>query len=174
MYASPLVPIPIAYTLILYCIAVSAAVIGSISPPLLTPSADGVNNGGLIDPITAAETAIQYNIKVYAIGIGTKGEAYMPAYVLPDGSIKYDYLPVEIDEKLLQEIAGSTGGKYYRATDRQSLENIYEEIDLLEKTEIETSQTIRIKELFYPFAALAILFLFLEQTLRYTILRTFP
>ena len=135
---------------------------------------DGVNNGGLIDPITAAETAIQYNIKVYAIGIGTKGEAYMPAYVLPDGSIKYDYLPVEIDEKLLQEIAGSTGGKYYRATDRQSLENIYEEIDLLEKTEIETSQTIRIKELFYPFAALAILFLFLEQTLRYTILRTFP
>ena len=81
---------------------------------------------------------------------------------------------VEIDEPLMTKIAQETGGKYYRATDRQSLENIYEEIDLLEKTEIETSQTIHIKELFYPFAALAILFLFFEQTLRYTILRTFP
>ncbi len=135
---------------------------------------DGVNNSGLIDPLTAAETAIQYDIKVYAIGIGTQGEAYMPAYLMPDGSFEYDYLPVEIDEELLKEIASSTGGSYYRALDRQSLEDIYEEIDLLEKTAIETSQTVRVKELFYPFAALAILFLFIEQGLKFTLLRTFP
>lgn len=135
---------------------------------------DGVNNSGLIDPITAAETAIQYNVKVYAIGIGTQGEAYMPAYLLPDGSFEYDYMPVEIDEELLKEIASSTGGKYYRATDRKSLEAIYAEIDALEKTEIESSQTIRVKELFYPFAGLAILFLFMEQLLRFSLFRKFP
>lgn len=135
---------------------------------------DGVNNSGLIDPIMAVETAIQYDIKIYSIGIGTKGEAYMPAYLLPDGSFEYDYLPVEIDEDLLKEISNSTGGNYFRATDRESLEHIYAEIDLLEKTEIETSQTVRIKELFYPFAALALLFLFIEQALKFTLLRTFP
>ncbi len=134
---------------------------------------DGVNNAGLIDPITAAEAAVQYDVKVYTIGIGTKGEAYMPAYLLPDGTMKYEYLPVEIDEALLIEIAKSTGGKYYRATDKKSLENIYSEIDELEKTEIESSQTVKVKELFYIFAALAILFLFLEQFLKYTVLKTF-
>lgn len=135
---------------------------------------DGVNNSGLIDPITAAEAAIQYDVKIYSIGIGTQGEAYMPAYLNEDGSFEYDYLPVEIDEELLKEISSSTGGAYYRATDRQSLEEIYAEIDQLEKTEIETSQTVRIKELFYPFAALALLFLFIEQGLKFSILRTFP
>ena len=134
---------------------------------------DGVNNSGLIDPRTAAEAAVQYNVKVYTIGIGTKGEAYMPAYLNPDGSMVYDYLPVEIDESLLSEIANTTGGKYYRATDKKSLENIYAEIDALEKTEIESSQTVNVKELFYIFAAIAILLLFVEQFLRYTALKTF-
>jgi Ca-activated chloride channel family protein len=134
---------------------------------------DGVNNAGLLDPRTAAEAAIQYEVKVYTIGIGTKGEAYMPAYILPDGSVKYDYMPVEIDEALLTEIAETTGGKYYRATDKKSLENIYSEIDLLEKTEIESSQTVNVKELFYIFAALALCLLFIEQSLKYSVLKTF-
>jgi Ca-activated chloride channel family protein len=134
---------------------------------------DGVNNAGLIDPRTAAEAAIQYDVKVYTIGIGTKGEAYMPAYLLPNGTVKYDYLPVEIDEDLLTEIAQTTGGKYYRATDKKSLGNIYAEIDQLEKTEIESSQTVNVKELFYIFAAIAMLLLFTEQVLKYTLLRTF-
>lgn len=134
---------------------------------------DGVNNSGLVDPRTAAEAAVQYNVKVYTIGIGTKGQAYMPAYLNPDGSVAYDYLDVEIDEALLTEIAQTTGGKYYRATDKKSLETIYEEIDTLEKTEIESSQTVNVKELFYIFAALALGLLFIEQVLKYTLLRTF-
>lgn len=135
---------------------------------------DGVNNTGLIDPITATEAAMQYDIKIYTIGIGTEGEAYMPAYMLPDGSVKYDYLPVMIDEELLTEISKMTNGKYYRAKDKDSLEAIYEEIDQLEKTEIESSQSIRVEELFYNFAALAILLLFLEQALKLSLLRSFP
>lgn len=134
---------------------------------------DGVNNTGLIDPITAAEAAMQYHVKIYTIGIGKKGEAFMPAYLMPDGTVKYDYLPVEIDEKLLNEIAEMTGGKYYRATDKKTLESIYAEIDLLEKTEIESSQTLNVTELFYPFAALAIVFLFVEQVLKLTVFRSF-
>lgn len=133
---------------------------------------DGVNNAGLIDPIIATEAALQYDVKIYTIGIGTKGKAYMPAYKMPDGSVKYDYMPVEIDEDLLTKIADMTGGNYYRATDKKSLEAIYEEIDTLEKTEIESSQSVRVAELFYPFAALALLLLFAEQFLKHTILRT--
>ncbi|MCB9255568.1 MAG: VWA domain-containing protein [Chitinophagales bacterium] len=135
---------------------------------------DGVNNTGLIDPITATEAAMQFDIKIYTIGIGTEGEAYMPAYMLPNGSVQYDYLPVMIDEELLTEISKMTNGKYYRAKDKEALEAIYEEIDQLEKTEIESSQSIRVEELFYNFAALAILLLFIEQALRYSLLRSFP
>lgn len=135
---------------------------------------DGVNNTGLVDPLMATEAAMQYGIKIYTIGIGTKGKAYMPAYKLPDGSIQYDYLDVDIDEALMQKIANMTGGKYYRATDKKSLKEIYKEIDQLEKTEIESSQSVRVAELFYPWAALALLLIVVEQILKYTLLRTFP
>ncbi|MEZ4929057.1 MAG: VWA domain-containing protein [Chitinophagales bacterium] len=135
---------------------------------------DGVNNTGLVDPLMATEAAMQYGIKIYTIGIGTKGKAYMPAYKLPDGSIQYDYLDVDIDEALMQKIADMTGGRYYRATDKKSLKEIYKEIDQLEKTEIESSQSVRVAELFYPWAALALLLIAVEQILKYTLLRTFP
>lgn len=135
---------------------------------------DGVNNRGLVDPRTAAELAFKYGIKVYTIGIGTAGEAYTPMYLKPDGTFKYDYYPVEIDEDLLKEVANKTGGKYYRAKSQDALKDIYAEIDQLEKSEIETSQTVNTKELFYPFAGLALLFLFLQQILKYTIFRIFP
>ena len=135
---------------------------------------DGVNNAGKIDPYTATEAAMQYNVKIYTIGIGTKGTAYMPAYKLPNGTIKYDYLPVEIDEELLKEVADKTGGKYFRAENADALASIYTEIDLLEKTEIESSQTVEVLEKFHPFAFIALLFLAFELLLRYTFLRTFP
>jgi Ca-activated chloride channel family protein len=133
---------------------------------------DGVNNSGIIDPITATETAIQMGIKVYTIGIGTQGEAYMP-YTLPDGSTEYANFPVNIDEKLLNEIANTTGGKFFRATNKSALENIYNEIDAMEKTRLQSLQNIEIKELFYPLAVLAILLVFIENLLKFTILRVF-
>ena len=135
---------------------------------------DGVNNTGLIDPKTAAELAVSFGIKIYTIGIGSSGEAYTPLYPKPDGTFEYGYYPVEIDEALLQEIAQQTGGKYYRAKSTDALESIYAEIDQLEKTEIETSQTVKTKELFYPFVGFALLLLFVEQLLKYTLLRVFP
>ncbi len=135
---------------------------------------DGVNNSGLIDPVTASEAAVQYKVKVYTIGVGSKGTAYQPAYLLPDGSIKYDNLPVEIDEQLLNNIAKMTGGKYYRATSNNSLQKIYNEIDKLERTEIESSQSIQYTEEFYPLVAIAIILLFIEQLLFYGFIKIFP
>jgi len=134
---------------------------------------DGVNTAGEIDPIIAAELAEKYQIKVYTIGIGTQGNANTP-YFNRNGQIEYGKFPVEIDEQLLTDISNLTGGKYYRAESKKELSAIYADIDQLEKTEIESSQTINITELFYPFAALAIILLFIEQILKFTFLRTFP
>lgn len=135
---------------------------------------DGVNNTGLIAPQIAVETANQYGIKIYTIGVGSKGKALMPVAKNPDGSFQYDYALTEIDEKLLKEVAQETGGKYYRATNNTSLEEIYEAIDKLEKTEIQTSQTLRTTEKFYFFALLALTFLLVEMLLRYALLRSVP
>ena len=134
---------------------------------------DGVNTAGEIDPMIAAEAAEKFNVKIYTIGIGSKGNAEMP-YFTRTGEIKYGNFPVEIDEKLLTDISNLTGGKYYRAENKKELSAIYADIDQLEKTEIESSQTINITELFYPFAAFAIFLLFIEQVLKFTLLRTFP
>lgn len=135
---------------------------------------DGENNAGLIDPITATEAAVQFGVKVYTIGVGSKGQALMPAYILPNGELKFEYMPVNIDEELLTTIADMTGGKYFRAKDEKELMDIYNEIDQLEKSEIESSRSVRVSEKFHPFALLAILFLLLEMTLRYTVLRSYP
>jgi len=133
---------------------------------------DGVNNRGFIDPVTAAAIAQEYGVRVYTIGVGTVGMAPYPVQT-PFG-IQYQNVPVEIDENLLQKIAGMTGGKYFRATDNRKLKAIYEEIDRLEKTKIEVTQFRRHKEEFYGAAMLAGILLFLEVLLSQTVLRKIP
>ncbi len=130
---------------------------------------DGVNNAGFIDPLTAAETARQYNIKTYTIGVGTVGNAPYP--VQGFFGVTYQYIEVKIDEELLKKIAATTNGQYFRATDNESLRKIYAEIDKMEKTKIETTTISRHVERFYPFAGAALLCLILEIGLRQTIFR---
>lgn len=134
---------------------------------------DGVNNSGFIDPKIASELAIEYEIKVYTIGVGSNGMALSPIGILPNGQFQYGMARVEIDEKLLEEIAQTTGGKYFRATDNEKLQEIYEEIDSLEKTEIEEFKYTNYEERFRPFLLLAGLLLILELFLRFTVFRSF-
>ncbi|QED38528.1 VWA domain-containing protein [Antarcticibacterium arcticum] len=134
---------------------------------------DGVNNAGFIDPKIAGELAVEYGIKTYTIGIGTNGMALSPIGILSNGQFRYGMAQVEIDEKLLQEIAVTTGGKYYRATDNEKLEEIYEEIDSLEKTEIEEFKFTNYEERYRPFLLIAGLLLIFELLLRFTIFRSF-
>jgi len=133
---------------------------------------DGVNNGGLIDPSTAKEIAKTFKIKVYTIGVGTNG--YAPTPVSTPMGIVMQNEKVAIDEKLLQNIAYETGGKYFRATDNRSLENIYKEIDQLEKSKVQISTFHRFTEKFYPFIFIAMGLLLIEIILRYTLLKKFP
>ncbi len=135
---------------------------------------DGVNNSGYIQPMTAAQIASQFDVKVYTIGIGSVGEALTPVSVRSDGRYIFGLARVEIDEQLLKEIAEMTGGKYFRATSKEGLEEIYANIDQLEKTEIEVTTIRRYSEEFFAFAGLAILLLILELILRYTIFRALP
>lgn len=134
---------------------------------------DGENNGGQIPPVTAKEIAKRLGIRVYTIGVGTDGYAPIPVQA-DDGSVQMQREKVNIDEKLLTQIANETGGRYFRAQDNESLERIYEEIDQLEKSTIEVSAMRRYTEKFLPLALAAIVFLFLEWLLRLTILRKFP
>lgn len=131
---------------------------------------DGVNNTGLIDPSTALEIAKRYKVRVYTIGIGSKGQAPYP--VQTAFGTQKQMMPVQIDELLLKKIAKETGGNYYRATDNKSLKSVYDEIDQLEKTKIEVSSYKHYAELFFPFALLAIICLVAEVALRYTVFRS--
>ncbi len=131
---------------------------------------DGENNCGKISPLTALEIAKAYKLKVYTIGVGTQGQAMIPMQT-PMGTIK-QMMDVNIDEPLLKQIAGQTGGKYFRATNNNSLKTIYDEIDKMEKTSIEVTSFKRYAELFFPFAMLAIIFLSLELLLRYTVFKS--
>ncbi|MBA2249455.1 MAG: VWA domain-containing protein [Chitinophagaceae bacterium] len=133
---------------------------------------DGVNNGGLIDPSTAKEIAKAFKIKVYTIGVGTEG--YAPTPVSTPMGVVLQNQKVEIDEKLLIQIAGETGGKYFRARDNASLKQIYNEINNLEKSKVEITTYHHFAEKFYPFVIAAIAFLFLEILLRFTVFRRFP
>jgi Ca-activated chloride channel family protein len=134
---------------------------------------DGENNGGLIDPATAMEIAKTFNVKVYTIGVGTEGFATMPQQSA-GGGITRTQEKVNIDEKLLKEIARQTGGAYFRATDNESLQNIYSQIDQLEKTKIETSRFAKYAEEFYWLAFAAAVLLLIELWLRYKVFRKFP
>lgn len=133
---------------------------------------DGENNGGLIDPQTAKEIAKTFGIKVYTIGVGTDGYAQQPVNT-PMG-IQIQSTKVAIDEKLLQEIASETGGRYFRAKDNDGLSNIYTEIDNLEKSKVQLSTLSRYTEKFFPFLFAALTLLFLEMIFRFTVFRKFP
>ncbi|MCD6011383.1 MAG: aerotolerance regulator BatA [Flavipsychrobacter sp.] len=131
---------------------------------------DGVNNTGLIDPLTALEIAKAFKIKIYTIGVGTIGQAIFPVQT-PMG-IQKQMQPVEIDEPLLKKMAAETGGRYYRATGNKALDKVYQEIDKLEKTKIDITSYKHYAELFFPFAMLAVICLVLEVLLRYTVFRS--
>lgn len=135
---------------------------------------DGVNNKGLIDPLTACDIAMQYGVRVYTIGIGTNGKAMTPVGMAPNGELVFDYQDVQIDEQLLKDIAKKTGGQYFRATDNKRLREIYSQIDQLEKTKIEVSAFERKTEKFYAFAFLAALLLLSEIIFRYLFLKSIP
>lgn len=134
---------------------------------------DGVNNSGFIDPKIASELAVEYGIKTYTIGLGTNGMALSPVAIKPNGSFQYGRVQVEIDEDLLKEIAEVTGGKYFRATNNKKLEDIYNEINKLEKTEIEEFKFYNYEEKYRPLVILAGLLILLELVLRSTIFRSF-
>ena len=134
---------------------------------------DGVNNAGFIEPQTAAELAVEFGIKTYTIGLGSNGMALTPVAYNADGSFKYDFRKVEIDEELLESIATLTGGEYFRATNNEKLEEVYKEIDKLEKTEVEEFKYTNFEEKFRPLALLAGMLLLLEWILRYTVFRSF-
>ena len=131
---------------------------------------DGMNNAGSVDPYTAAEMAKLYGIRVYTIGVGSYGTAPYPVQT-PFGT-QIQQVKVEIDEKLLTQIANMTGGKYYRATSNQKLDEVYQEIDKLERSKIEVTEFRRLHEEFYPLVAWALALLLLEFLLRKTIFRT--
>lgn len=132
---------------------------------------DGVNNVGYFKPITAGEIAKEFGIKVYAIGVGSVGEALTPVSRRSDGRFIFGLAPVEIDEDLLRQISKMTGGKYFRATSANDLQQIYRQIDRLEKTKIEVTAIKRYSEEFRWFALAALVILALEFLLRYSILR---
>lgn len=134
---------------------------------------DGVNNTGFIDPEIATELAMEFNIKIYSIGIGTQGKALSPVAILPNGQFQYRPIEVEIDEELLKQIASQTGGKYYRATNQEKLAEIYKEIDALEKTEIEEEKFYDYQEKFKPLVILGLGLLLFEFVLRNTLFRSF-
>lgn len=127
---------------------------------------DGVNNQGSVDPQSAAEIAALYDIRLYTIGVGTQGMAPYP-FKDPFGHTRYQNIPVEIDEALLRQMASSTNdGQYYRATSKKSLEQIFDQIDQMEKTKIDVTQYSHTKDEYLPFLFLALLAISLEVLLK--------
>ncbi|MBS1647996.1 MAG: VWA domain-containing protein [Bacteroidetes bacterium] len=135
---------------------------------------DGVNNTGEIAPLTAADIAKTFGVRVYTVGVGTKGKALTPISMLPNGQMEYDYVDVDIDENTMTKIAEETGGKYFRATDNESLRTVYKEIDRLEKSIISEKNYSNKEERFLPFALAALVFLLLEFITKKIIIRQVP
>ena len=133
---------------------------------------DGENNAGSIAPETAGEIAKTFGIRVYTIGVGTRGMAPYP-FKTPFG-IQYQNVEVQIDEAVLKKIANETDGKYFRATNTSKLKEIYSEIDKLEKTKIDVTEFHNYTEEFYPFALGALLLLILDIILTYTLFKKLP
>jgi len=133
---------------------------------------DGINNMGFIDPMMAANMAAEFGIRIYTVGVGKKGKAPYPIRT-PFG-VQYDYLDVEIDEPMLETIAERSGGRYFRAVDNRSLQDIYKEIDMLERTKIEVAYFTKADESFHIFLLIAIGCFLLELLLRYRLVRMLP
>ena len=133
---------------------------------------DGVNNSGFIDPSTAADLAANFEIKTYTIGLGTNGNARAPVALNPNGSFRFGMTKVEIDEELLKDVASKTGGLYFRATDNKKLEEIYNEINKLEKTEVEEIKYSDSEEKYRLLIIAAIGLIFVELILKYTVFRS--
>ena len=134
---------------------------------------DGVNNSGFIDPLTAVELANEFGIKIYTIGLGTNGMALSPIGIDSKGKFNYANVKVEIDEKLLNEIADMTGGKYFRATNNNKLKEIYDDIDKLEKSDIEEFKYYNVQEKYRLFLLPALMLIGLEMILKFTLFRSF-
>jgi len=133
---------------------------------------DGVNNMGSVDPVSAAEIAKLYGVRVYTIGVGTQG--YAPIPVQTPFGVQIQNMEVQIDEPLLERIAQMTGGKYFRAINRSALVEIYKEIDRMEKSKIDVTEFRKKSEEFMPWALAGMLLLILELLLRYTVFRRLP
>lgn len=133
---------------------------------------DGSNNRGDISPLTAAEIAKAFGIRIYTVGVGTNGTAPYPIQV--GGSVQYVNVPVDIDEDVLTQIAGTTDGKYFRASSNTKLKEIYKEIDQLEKTKLNVKEYNKRQEEYKLFALLAFLMLLTEVVLRTTVLKRIP
>jgi len=133
---------------------------------------DGVNNAGSLDPVSAAEIATLYGIRIYTIGVGTQGMAPYPVQT-PFG-IRMQNMEVQIDEELLGNVAQMTDGQYFRATSNRKLEEIYKEIDQLERSKIDVTEFRKLNEEFHPLALLALIFVIIEILLKLLIFRTIP
>ena len=133
---------------------------------------DGVNNRGSIAPLTAAEIAKTFNVRVYTIGVGTQGTA--PAPVQTPYGVQIRQVPVEIDEGILKDIASTTGGKYFRATNNQKLVEIYKEIDQMEKSRIDVKEYSKKEEEYLAYGLVAVILFLIEIAVRKTVLRNIP
>lgn len=133
---------------------------------------DGVNEGGSISPETALEIAQLYGVRVYTIGVGATGTTFMPVTDENGHVISRQKMPVMIDEAILTQIANGTGGKYYRATDNGSLQKIYNEIDQLEKSKIESNSLVQFKDCYRPFLIIGLVLLLLQSLLSMTYFRS--
>ena len=134
---------------------------------------DGSNNTGVIAPVTASEVAKEMGVKIYTIGVGRNGTAPYPVRTL-SGRIEYQPQPVVIDEATLRTIAESTGGRYFRATDNRVLADVFEQIDALEKTQMDVRHFSHTEDNYMLWACLALAFFAIEMLLRYTVLRSIP
>lgn len=133
---------------------------------------DGSNNRGEISPLTAAEMAKSFDIRVYTVGVGTNGTAPYPMQT--SMGVQYVNVPVEIDENVLRQIAQTANGQYYRATSNTKLKEVYEEIDKLERTKLQVKEFSKNEEAYQPFAWILLLALVCDILLRQTVLRTIP
>lgn len=134
---------------------------------------DGVNNAGQIDPATAASIAKEFGIRVYTVGVGSEGYAPFPAYDAW-GNMVFQQAKVEIDEVLMRKIASDTDGQYFRATDNSSLDQVYQEINRLEKSKVEIENTTRTREVYHIFLLWALGLIGLEMVARYFVFKQIP